>query len=390
MGITKASLATESWLSAASFQETTRVLTDAAIHAKSDSLLGLKENVIIGKLIPAGTGIAATATSGSSPPRRRARRSTRWPATTTDFAFGTGGGAGRAAGGLRLRPRLLPLGPALPGAAPARGGGPPGFPAPRRGRCRMPVGVVGWTLMPRSQQLQGHAAGAGMGREPARQRRAAHRSWPCRRSPLDSSVYEHYGDRLPPLENRFLHCVLLAARPEVDIVYLPSLPVPPAVLDGYLALVPAEVREDARRSIHLVPDRRRHPSSARRQAARPAGAARQAVRELCRDRGPALIEAWNVAEPERDLALALGIPVFGTPPGAPVAGHEEQRTTADARRGCSAAPRRRGRARPRPRWSRRCSGSGPTGATLAGVIVKLDDSVAGDGNVVLPAGPAHR
>src|SRR5262249_32418710 len=56
-GITKASLATESWLSAASFQETTRVLTDAAIHAKSDSLLGLKENVIIGKLIPAGTGL---------------------------------------------------------------------------------------------------------------------------------------------------------------------------------------------------------------------------------------------------------------------------------------------------------------------------------------------
>ena len=58
MGITKASLATESWLSAASFQETTRVLTDAAIHAKSDSLIGLKENVIIGKLIPAGTGIS--------------------------------------------------------------------------------------------------------------------------------------------------------------------------------------------------------------------------------------------------------------------------------------------------------------------------------------------
>jgi DNA-directed RNA polymerase subunit beta' len=57
MGITKASLATESWLSAASFQETTRVLTDAAINAKSDPLVGLKENVILGKLIPAGTGL---------------------------------------------------------------------------------------------------------------------------------------------------------------------------------------------------------------------------------------------------------------------------------------------------------------------------------------------
>ena len=57
MGITKASLATDSWLSAASFQETTRVLTQAAMEGKSDPLLGLKENVIIGKLIPAGTGL---------------------------------------------------------------------------------------------------------------------------------------------------------------------------------------------------------------------------------------------------------------------------------------------------------------------------------------------
>jgi DNA-directed RNA polymerase subunit beta' len=57
MGITKASLATDSWLSAASFQETTRVLTEAAIESRSDGLLGLKENIIIGKLIPAGTGL---------------------------------------------------------------------------------------------------------------------------------------------------------------------------------------------------------------------------------------------------------------------------------------------------------------------------------------------
>src|SRR5690625_7314095 len=54
LGITKASLETDSFLSAASFQETTRVLTDAAIKGKSDELLGLKENVIIGKLVPAG------------------------------------------------------------------------------------------------------------------------------------------------------------------------------------------------------------------------------------------------------------------------------------------------------------------------------------------------
>ena len=57
LGITKASLATESFLSAASFQETTKVLTEAAIKGKTDPLIGLKENVIIGKLIPAGTGM---------------------------------------------------------------------------------------------------------------------------------------------------------------------------------------------------------------------------------------------------------------------------------------------------------------------------------------------
>ena len=57
LGITKAALATDSFLSAASFQETTRVLTDAAIKGKVDPLVGLKENVILGKIIPAGTGM---------------------------------------------------------------------------------------------------------------------------------------------------------------------------------------------------------------------------------------------------------------------------------------------------------------------------------------------
>jgi DNA-directed RNA polymerase subunit beta' len=57
LGITKASLTTQSFISAASFQETTRVLTDAAIRGAKDDLLGLKENIIIGHLIPAGTGM---------------------------------------------------------------------------------------------------------------------------------------------------------------------------------------------------------------------------------------------------------------------------------------------------------------------------------------------
>ncbi|HEX9516439.1 MAG TPA: DNA-directed RNA polymerase subunit beta' [Streptosporangiaceae bacterium] len=80
MGITKASLATESWLSAASFQETTRVLTDAAIHARSDSLVGLKENVIIGKLIPAGTGMQRYRSLRVEP--REDARAAAYPAAT--------------------------------------------------------------------------------------------------------------------------------------------------------------------------------------------------------------------------------------------------------------------------------------------------------------------
>jgi DNA-directed RNA polymerase subunit beta' len=93
MGITKASLATESWLSAASFQETTRVLTDAAIQAKSDSLLGLKENVIIGKLIPAGTGISRYRNIRVEPTEEaRAQVYSMAGYDDPDFAFGQGGG----------------------------------------------------------------------------------------------------------------------------------------------------------------------------------------------------------------------------------------------------------------------------------------------------------
>ncbi len=93
MGITKASLATESWLSAASFQETTRVLTDAAIQAKSDSLLGLKENVIIGKLIPAGTGISRYRNIRVEPTEEaRAQVYSMAGYDDPDFTFGQGGG----------------------------------------------------------------------------------------------------------------------------------------------------------------------------------------------------------------------------------------------------------------------------------------------------------
>ena len=114
MGITKASLATESWLSAASFQETTRVLTDAAISAKSDSLVGLKENVIIGKLIPAGTGIARYRNVEVNPTEEaRAAAFSMAGYDESDYYGGTvlrpGFGPGGSAGGLRLRGPALPV-----------------------------------------------------------------------------------------------------------------------------------------------------------------------------------------------------------------------------------------------------------------------------------------
>ena len=105
MGITKASLATESWLSAASFQETTRVLTDAAINGKSDSLLGLKENVIIGKLIPAGTGLERYRNIRVEPTeeaRAAAYAVTGYDNYGDDY-FGSGSESDRGAGRLRLR-----------------------------------------------------------------------------------------------------------------------------------------------------------------------------------------------------------------------------------------------------------------------------------------------
>ena len=113
MGITKASLATDSWLSAASFQETTRVLTEAAIEGKSDRLFGLKENVIIGKLIPAGTGMARYRDIVVDMPDAAGLsfRSYGFEGETEDLAAwlrdvgGPGGSVGRRLGRVRARRR---------------------------------------------------------------------------------------------------------------------------------------------------------------------------------------------------------------------------------------------------------------------------------------------
>ena len=94
LGITKASLSTDSFISAASFQETTRVLTEAAINGKVDYLRGLKENVIMGRLVPAGTGMEYYRRNriegeGVVEEPVPSRRSTLWPATKTKRACST-------------------------------------------------------------------------------------------------------------------------------------------------------------------------------------------------------------------------------------------------------------------------------------------------------------
>ena len=96
LGVTKASLNTDSFLSAASFQETTRVLTEAAISGSTDHLVGLKENVIIGKLIPAGTGVEQRAELRE---RQRAERLAAAMAAPNLGPFGLGGAPGGLIGG---------------------------------------------------------------------------------------------------------------------------------------------------------------------------------------------------------------------------------------------------------------------------------------------------
>ncbi len=107
LGITKASLATESFLSAASFQETTKVLTDASIEGKVDRLLGLKENVIIGKLIPAATGLKRYRTIGIGPSEKVPAAAFTRPATEEQLLaaleeIGSDGGEGLDLGALGL------------------------------------------------------------------------------------------------------------------------------------------------------------------------------------------------------------------------------------------------------------------------------------------------
>ncbi|MEY2421737.1 MAG: hypothetical protein QOI95_1804 [Acidimicrobiaceae bacterium] len=197
---------------------------------------------------------------------------------------------------------------------------------------------------------------------------------------LDRNVYEHYGDRLPPLENRYLYGLLRAREPTTRVIYLSSLPVHPEILEGYLDLVDPALRASVlERGRVVTPD----------------DLSRRPLAEKLMDRGdlidmirlfigdePSLIEAWNVTEAEAALAVALGAPIHGTHPrhrqvasksngrrlmreaGVPVPqGIEDVRSSHDVVRAIVAMQAER--------------------PAVQAVVIKLDDSVAGDGNVVV-------
>ena len=205
---------------------------------------------------------------------------------------------------------------------------------------------------------------------------------------VSESLLSHYGNRIPSLEHRYLNAIVIPARIDTcEMVYISTRPPQPEVLDYYLQLVPDERRAALRARIRIVevPDDGTPRSVAGRLLDRPDLIA--AIREHIGDR-PALIEPWNVTENEVQLALALDVPINGTRPelrplafksagrrlfaeaGVPAPlGREDVRTTEHA----VDAIRWIGRQRP----------------LLGGVVVKHDDSGAGDGNIVLDLRPLH-
>ena len=198
---------------------------------------------------------------------------------------------------------------------------------------------------------------------------------------IDRTIYEHYGDRVPPMENRYLYLLLRAQNPAIRVVYLSSLPVRPEILEGYLALVDPGSRAGVLERARVVSpeDISRRPLA---EKLLDRGDLIDELRALIGD-GPALVEPWNVSEVEAALAVALGAPLYGSHPryrhlatksngrrllreaGVPVPdGCEDVRSVADVARAIAGLQSRR--------------------PGLRAVVVKLDDSVAGDGNVVVP------
>ncbi|MGH9177273.1 MAG: peptide ligase PGM1-related protein [Acidimicrobiales bacterium] len=207
---------------------------------------------------------------------------------------------------------------------------------------------------------------------------------------VDATLLAHYAERLPALEQRYLVSILLLQNPHTRLAYLSCTTPPSYVVDAYLALLPDEIRDDARRRLTIVGVGDPSPRPlATKVLARPDLI--EHLRQLAGDR-PAMVEPWNVTATERDLAVALGMPLYGAPPelwrlcgksggrrlfreeGIPVPPGEEGLRRLEAVTTAIANLRR-------------------DAPHLSAAVVKLDDSASGDGNAVidlegLPA-PGH-
>ena len=202
---------------------------------------------------------------------------------------------------------------------------------------------------------------------------------------VSESLLSHYRDRVPSLEHRYLNALVVAGRiGTCEIVYISTRAPLPEVLDYYLELIPEPNRDSTRERITIVEVDDGTPRSvAKRLLDRPDLIAK--VREHVGDR-PAFIEPWNVTESEVSLALALDMPINGTAPelrpiafksagrrlfaeaGVPAPfGREDVRTTDDIIQAVHAIQANR--------------------ADTAGVVIKHDDSGAGDGNAVIDLRP---
>lgn len=127
---------------------------------------------------------------------------------------------------------------------------------------------------------------------------------------LDRTVYDHYGDRVPPLENRFLYALLRARERGTEVVYLSSVAVPDATLDGYLSLLsPGERKRVMDRSRLVSADDASWRPLAEKLLDR--GDIVDWLRSHVRDR-VAILEPWNIGPAEEALSVALGVPANGT------------------------------------------------------------------------------
>lgn len=198
---------------------------------------------------------------------------------------------------------------------------------------------------------------------------------------LDRTVYDHYGDRVPPLENRYLYVLLRAREPGTEVVYLSSLAVPDAILDGYLSLLPAGERSRvvARSRLLSADDPSWRPLA---EKLLDRGDIIDRLRGHVGDR-PAILESWNVGPAEEALSIALGIPANGAGTS-----HSHLASKSNGRRLLRAAEVEV------PNGTEDVSSPADVVAAIRRlvqlrpsvreVVVKLDDSVAGDGNVRVP------